>query len=276
MSLPEQQDLEGNLQNLTLNSPPPTDQPGSSAPPQEEELDLEAEEQLHPSLERYRKYISPAWKDVTEESDVEDVTETNDYIIYHLNYYVQHGSVINSATTSMDGRRTTTIWENASTPIRPYARDFLLDNGVTLDPNVRKIGDKLVALVQQTQATLTTAYLDSLKGSSSPLGLNNLANRTTTPLSFRTAVHMATQQPDSVHPSAHPSIHGTSAYISAANASTSAYASANHAPAHQPPGLTATRPPLTQLSYTPAGPPAPGPPALGPPAPGPPAPESQG
>ncbi|KAG6246961.1 hypothetical protein E4U24_003425 [Claviceps purpurea] len=261
MSLPEQQDLEGNLQNLTLNPPPPTDQPGSSAPPQEEELDLE--EQLHPSLERYRKYISPAWKDVTEDSDVEDVTETNDYIIYHFNYYVQHGITHTRLRDQLCDDFygwTTTIWENASTPIRPYARDFLLDNGVTLDPN----------------ATLTTAYLDSLKGSSSPLGLNNLANRTTTPLSFRTAVHMATQQPDSVHPSAHPSIHGTSAYISAANASTSAYASANHAPAHQPPGLTATRPPLTQLSYTPAGPPAPGPPALGPPAPGPPAPESQG
>ncbi|KAG6173934.1 hypothetical protein E4U36_000756 [Claviceps purpurea] len=207
MSLPEQQDLEGNLQNLTLNSPPPTDQPGSSAPPQEEEeLDLEAEEQLHPSLERYRKYISPAWKDVTEDSDVEDVTETNDYIIYHFNYYVQHGITHTRLRDQFCDDFygwTTTIWENASTPIRPYARDFLLDNGVTLDPNVRKIGDKLVALVQQTQVTLTTAYLDSLKGSSSPLGLNNLANRTTTPLSFRTAVHMATQQPDSVHPSAH-------------------------------------------------------------------------
>ncbi|KAG6306718.1 hypothetical protein E4U45_006494 [Claviceps purpurea] len=106
MSLPEQQDLEGNLQNLTLNPPPPTDQPGSSAPPQEEELDLE--EQLHPSLERYRKLRDQFCDD----------------------FYGW----------------TTTIWENASTPIRPYARDFLLDNGVTLDPNMRKIGDKLVAL----------------------------------------------------------------------------------------------------------------------------------
>ncbi|KAG6163388.1 hypothetical protein E4U36_007645 [Claviceps purpurea] len=79
----EQQDLEGGLQNLSLNPGPSTAQPG----PSEGAPNLE---DLHPSLEQYRKHIAPAWKDVTEDSDVEDVTETNDYIIYHFNYYVQH------------------------------------------------------------------------------------------------------------------------------------------------------------------------------------------
>ncbi|KAG6191567.1 hypothetical protein E4U27_004442 [Claviceps purpurea] len=182
----EQQDLEGGLQNLSLNPGPSTTQPG----PSEGAPNLE---DLHPSLEQYRKHIAPAWKDVTEDSDVEDVTETNDYIIYHFNYYVQH-----SITHA-----------NASKPIRPYARDYLLDNGVTLDSNVRKIGDKLVALVQQNHEALTTRYSESLKRSDSQLDLNHPANRSASPLSYHKATRTAARRPASVHaPSDNaPSVH---------------------------------------------------------------------
>ncbi|KAG6293495.1 hypothetical protein E4U46_007525 [Claviceps purpurea] len=182
----EQQDLEGGLQNLSLNPGPSTTQPG----PSEGAPNLE---DLHPSLEQYRKHIAPAWKDVTEDSDVEDVTETNDYIIYHFNYYVQH-----SITHT-----------NASKPIRPYARDYLLDNGVTLDSNVRKIGDKLVALVQQNHEALTTRYSESLKRSDSQLDLNHPANRSASPLSYHKATRTAARRPASVHaPSDNaPSVH---------------------------------------------------------------------
>ncbi|KAG6149241.1 hypothetical protein E4U11_000221 [Claviceps purpurea] len=182
----EQQDLEGGLQNLSLNPGPSTAQPG----PSEGAPNLE---DLHPSLEQYRKHIAPAWKDVTEDSDVEDVTETNDYIIYHFNYYVQH-----SITHT-----------NASKPIRSYARDYLLDNGVTLDSNVRKIGDKLVALVQQNHEALTTRYSESLKRSDSQLDLNHPANRSASPMSYHKATHTAARRPASVRaPSTNaPSVH---------------------------------------------------------------------
>ncbi|KAG6204382.1 hypothetical protein E4U35_003441 [Claviceps purpurea] len=182
----EQQDLEGGLQNLSLNPGPSTAQPG----PSEGAPNLE---DLHPSLEQYRKHIAPAWKDVTEDSDVEDVTETNDYIIYHFNYYVQH-----SITHT-----------NASKPIRSYARDYLLDNGVTLDSNVRKIGDKLVALEQQNHEALTTRYSESLKRSDSQLDLNHPANRSASPMSYHKATHTAARRPASVRaPSANaPSVH---------------------------------------------------------------------
>ncbi|KAG6041931.1 hypothetical protein E4U17_001613, partial [Claviceps sp. LM77 group G4] len=72
-------DLEGNLQNLTLDTPPPpAGPPGPSAPPIEDELELE--QRLHPSMERYRKHISPAWKDVTEESELSTDRDLHDYI----------------------------------------------------------------------------------------------------------------------------------------------------------------------------------------------------
>ncbi|KAG6256889.1 hypothetical protein E4U23_000434 [Claviceps purpurea] len=104
---------------------------------------------------------------------------------------------------------TTTIWENASKPIRSYARDYLLDNGVTLDSNVRKIGDKLVALVQQNHEALTTRYSESLKRSDSQLDLNHPANRSASPMSYHKATHTAARRPASVRaPSANaPSVH---------------------------------------------------------------------
>ncbi|KAG6217766.1 hypothetical protein E4U50_003025 [Claviceps purpurea] len=181
----EQQDLEGGLQNLSLNPGPSTAQPG----PSERAPNLE---DLHPSLEQYRKHIAPAWKDVTEDSDVEDVTETNDYIIYHFNYYVQH-----------------TITHTVPHQAPSYARDYLLDNGVTLDSNVRKIGDKLVALVQQNHEALTTRYSESLKRSDSQLDLNHPANRSASPMSYHKATHTAARRPASVRaPSANaPSVH---------------------------------------------------------------------
>ncbi|KAG6150628.1 hypothetical protein E4U51_000898, partial [Claviceps purpurea] len=212
MSLPaEQQDLEGDLQNLSLESPPPMNQAGPSNPPSEETPDLE---ELHPSLEPLRKHISPAWKDVAEDSDVESTTETNDYIIYHYNYYVQHGithdRLRDQFCDDFHGW-TTEMWDKATKPIRSHARDFLTNNGVPLDVNVRKIGDKLVALMQQNHAALTTAYSESLRRSDSQLDPNNPANRTTTPLSFRTAVHLATQHSSaSVPPSQAPSIQAPS------------------------------------------------------------------
>ncbi|KAG6222790.1 hypothetical protein E4U25_000382 [Claviceps purpurea] len=192
-----------------FESPQPTEQPGPSAPPPEEELELE--EQLHPSLERYRKHISPAWKDVTEDSDVEDVTETNDYIIYHFNYYVQHGITHTRLRDQFCDDFygwTTTIWENASKPIRSYARDYLTANGVPLDINVRKIGDKLVALMQQNHAALTKRYSDSLQRSNSPLKPNHPANRPASPLSYYTA----TQQSAFVHT---PSVNAPSVHVPA-------------------------------------------------------------
>ncbi|KAG6284972.1 hypothetical protein E4U45_000641 [Claviceps purpurea] len=104
---------------------------------------------------------------------------------------------------------TTTIWENASKPIRSYARDYLLDNGVTLDSNVRKIGDKLVALVQQNHEALTTRYSESLKRSDSQLDLNHPANRSASPMSYHKATHTAARRPASVRaPSTNaPSVH---------------------------------------------------------------------
>ncbi|KAG5955148.1 hypothetical protein E4U56_007492 [Claviceps arundinis] len=214
MSLPEQQDLEGGLQNLTLNPPPPTAQPE----PSDGAPDLE---ELHPSLEPLRKHISPAWKDVTEDSDVEDATETNDYIIYHYNYYVQHGITHDRLRDQFCDDFygwTTAMWDKATKPIRSHARDFLINNGVPLDINMRKIGDKLVTLMQQNHAALTTAYLESLRRSDSQLDSNHPANRPESPLSYYTATQTEARQPASVHA---PSVNTPPVHVPAsANSST--------------------------------------------------------
>ncbi|KAG6091258.1 hypothetical protein E4U14_001161, partial [Claviceps sp. LM454 group G7] len=147
MSLPEKQDLEGGLQNLTLNPPPPTAQPG----PSDGAPDLE---ELHPLRDQF----------------------CDDFYGW-----------------------TTAMWDKATKPVRSHARDFLINNGVPLDINVRKIGDKLVTLMQQNHAALTTAYLESLRRSDSQLDSNHPANRPESPLSYYTATHTAARQPASVH-----------------------------------------------------------------------------
>ncbi|KAG6184761.1 hypothetical protein E4U10_006285 [Claviceps purpurea] len=157
----EQQDLEGGLQNLSLNPGPSTAQPG----PSEGAPNLE---DLHPSLEH-----------------LEGLSPTR-----------CHTRLRDQFCDDFYGW-TTTIWENASKPIRSYARDYLLDNGVTLDSNVRKIGDKLVALVQQNHEALTTRYSESLKRSDSQLDLNHPANRSASPMSYHKATHTAARRPAS-------------------------------------------------------------------------------
>ncbi|KAG6054826.1 hypothetical protein E4U17_003425 [Claviceps sp. LM77 group G4] len=71
----EQRDLEDSVQNLSLNPGPSTAQPRPSE-------GVPDPEYLCPSLEQYRKYISPAWKDVTEGSAVGEVTSLRLTIIY--------------------------------------------------------------------------------------------------------------------------------------------------------------------------------------------------
>ncbi|KAG5916739.1 hypothetical protein E4U61_003378 [Claviceps capensis] len=52
------------------------------------------------------------------------------------------------------------MWGNATKveTIRSVVRDYIMSNGITLDMNKRKIGDKLVALEQQGREALKTAY----------------------------------------------------------------------------------------------------------------------
>ncbi|KAG6217101.1 hypothetical protein E4U50_004443, partial [Claviceps purpurea] len=244
MSLPaEHQDLEGDLQNLSLESSQPTEQPGPSAPPPEEELELE--EQLHPSLERYRKHISPAWKDVTEDSELVTAIDIHDYIIYHYNYYTQHGFTNDRLRDQFCDDFygwTTELFDKANKPIRQLARDFLISNGVKLDNAERKIGERLAILLRQAQETLDTAYQDSIKGSNSPLDPHNSSNRPTTPLSFRTAFHLATQHPSSVHPpSVQASVQATSVQAPSIQAPSapSAQAPSAQAPSAQAPSAQA-------------------------------------